>query len=305
MRDYFALQFRLVNRHLSDFGILSALGYLLMAIIFSGFTGYLFYVSSFASYVYALLALGFSSLLSEAGRTGFLKQHFSKQQFLIIRCVENSIVVLPFIIGLLIYQEWSLAVGVLIISGAFSFTSIEHKLNIVIPTPFYKYPFEFTIGFRKNYPVIILAGFLLVMAVLYGNANLGLFSVALVLLVCLVFYMQSETVYLVWIHALSPPQFLFHKVSLALLCATLLCMPFAAVMLIFFMDHAGYLALIYILGTIYLATAVLGKYAFFPAPMNVPQGLLMAFSFWFPPMLLFLLPYFYKRSIRQLKPVLQ
>jgi len=305
MRDYFALQFRLVNRHLSDFGIQPAFGYLLMAIIFSGFSAYLFYVSSFASYVYALLALGSSSLLSEAGRTGFLKQNFSQKQFLIIRCVENITLVLPFILGLLFYQQWLLALGVLIISAALSYTSIERNLNIVIPTPFYKYPFEFTIGFRKNYPVIILAGFLMVMAVLYSNANLGLFAVALVLLVCLMFYMQSEPVYLVWIHALSPSRFLLHKVSLALLYATLLCLPFAAVILIFFMGHAGYLSLIYILGILYLATTVLGKYAFFPAPMNVPQGLLMAFSFGFPPMLLFLIPYFYKRSVRQLKPVLQ
>jgi Kef-type K+ transport system membrane component KefB len=134
MRDYFALQFRLVNRHLSDFGIQPALGYLLMAIIFSGFTAYLFYVSSFASYVYALLALGFSSLLSEAGRTGFLKQHFSQKQYLIIRCIENITVVLPFIIGLLIYHEWLLALDLLFISAALSYTSIERNLNIVVPT---------------------------------------------------------------------------------------------------------------------------------------------------------------------------
>jgi hypothetical protein len=114
-------------------------------------------------------------------------------------------------------------------------------------------------------------------------------------------YRAGDTTYLY----LSPSQFLLHKVSLALLYATLLCLPFATVILIFFMSHAGYLALIYILGILYLATAVLGKYAFFPAPMNVPQGLLMAFSFSFPPMLLFLLPYFYRRSVRQLKPVLQ
>jgi len=131
MRDYFTLQFRLVNRHLSDFGIQPAFGYLLMAIIFSGFSAYLFYVSSFASYVYALLALGSSSLLSEAGRTGFLKQNFSQKQFLIIRCVENITLVLPFILGLLFYQQWLLALGVLIISAALSYTSIERNLNIV------------------------------------------------------------------------------------------------------------------------------------------------------------------------------
>jgi hypothetical protein len=117
--------------------------------------------------------------------------------------------------------------------------------------------------------------------------------------------MQSETVYLVRIHALSPSRFLLHKLSLAILYATLLCLPFTAVVLIFFIDHVGYLALIYAIGMLYLVTTVVGKYAFFPASMNVPQGLLMAFSFCFPPMLLFLLPYFYKRSIQQLKPVLQ
>lgn len=305
MRNYLALQFRLVNRHLSDFGIQPAVGYLLMAIIFSGFTAYLFNITPYAAYVYALMGLGFCSFLSEGGRIGFLKHHFSKQHFITIRGIENIMVAFPFIIGLIFYHDWLLAAGVLVASAALSYTSFERNLNIVIPTPFYKYPFEFTTGFRKNYTVIILAGFLMVMAVLYRNANLGLFAVALVLLVCLMFYMQSETVYLVWIHALSPSQFLFHKVSLALLYATLLCLPFAAVILIYFMDHAGYLAMIYLLGCIYLVTVVLGKYAFFPAPMNLPQGLLMAFSFWFPPMLLFLLPYFYKRSVRQLKPVLQ
>jgi hypothetical protein len=50
---------------------------------------------------------------------------------------------------------------------------------------------------------------------------------------------------------------------------------------------------------------LLGKYAFFPTTMNLPQGLLMAFSFLFPPMLLFLLPYFYRRCIHQLNPILE
>lgn len=304
MRDYLALQFRLINRHLSDFGIQPAVGYVLLAMLFSGFTAYLFYVSAYAAYLYALIALGFSSLLSDAGRIGFLKQHFSRQHFLIIRWVENILVVIPFIIGLLIYQQWLLASGVLMISGMLSYTSMERNLNMVIPTPFYQYPFEFVTGFRKNYPAILLAGFLMIMAVLYQNANLGLFSVALVLLVCLAFYTQSETIYFVWIHAMSPQRFLLHKITTAWIYATLLCIPFLAVLLIFFSSHAGYLALIYVLGMIYLTTTILGKYAFFPAPMNVPQGLLMAFSFWFPPMLLFLLPYFYIRSVRQLKPVL-
>jgi hypothetical protein len=85
----------------------------------------------------------------------------------------------------------------------------------------------------------------------------------------------------------------------------LICIPFAIVVLFFFKDQTGYLALVCGLGMIYLITTVLGKYAFFPAPMNLPQGLLMAFSFWFPPLLLFLIPYFYLLSVKKLKPVLE
>lgn len=304
MREYLSLQFRLLNRHLTDFGIQPALGYVLTAVVFSGLTAYLFYISPFASYLYALIAVAVSSLLSEGGRTGFLKQHFSQQDFLMIRSVENIIVVFPFIIGLLLHQEWLLAVGVLIISAMLSYTSLERQLNLVIPTPFYRYPFEFTIGYRKNYPILILAGFLMVMSVVYDNANLGLFVFAVVWLVCLVFYTQSETVYFVWIHALTPQGFLLHKIKLALMYATLLSLPFAGVVFVFFLHYTGYLALIYLLGIVYLVTAVLGKYAFYPMQMNLPQGLLMAFSFSFPPLLLFLIPYFYKRSVRQLTPIL-
>jgi len=104
---------------------LTLVGYGLLALIFSGFTAYLFYISAYAAYLYALIALGFSSPLSEAGRTAFLKQHFSREHFLIIRCVENILVVIPFIIGLLIYQQWLLALGVLVISKPGGFGAVN------------------------------------------------------------------------------------------------------------------------------------------------------------------------------------
>ena len=304
MRHYFLLQYRLINRHLIDFGIHPFLGYALGVLIFTALTAYLWYVTAYAPYVYALLGISMTSLLSEPGRVNFLRQWFSKKDFLTIRSLENLVVVSPFVIGLLVTGQWLFGLGITLISVLLSLTSVNSSLNIVIPTPFSRYPFEFAVGFRKNLLVLLIAVFLLAMAMLYANPNLGLFAVGLVMLVCLGFYMASEPTYLVWVHHMKPAGFLLHKIKLAVMNVSILVLPFAVVYAIFFPEYALYLLFVYPLGLLYLVTTLLGKYAFFPTTMNLPQGLLMGFSFLFPPMLLFLLPYFYRRSIQQLNPIL-
>lgn len=304
MQEYFLLQYRMINRHLTEFGIHPILGYLFGTMIFAGLTGYLWYVSTYAPYLYALLGISMTTLLSETGRVNFIRQWFSKRGFQQIRAMENLIVVIPFVIGLLVTRQWLFSLGVVIISLLLSFGSVNSSLNIVLPTPFSRYPFEFAVGFRKNVLAIVFALFLLFMAILYTNANLGLFAVGLVLLVSLSFYMSSEPAYLVWIHHLKPVAFLWHKIKLAIINVTILIIPFAILFVAFFQEYGLYLLILYPLGLLYLVTALLGKYAFFPTMMNLPQGLLIAFSFLFPPMLFFLLPYFYRRCIQQLNPIL-
>jgi hypothetical protein len=41
--------------------------------------------------------------------------------------------------------------------------------------PFYKYPFEFTVGFRTNYFMFFITYFLAIMAIHVDNFNLGIF----------------------------------------------------------------------------------------------------------------------------------
>ena len=304
MRHYFLLQYRIINRHLTDFGTHPLLGYVFSILIFTGFTAYLWYVSSYAPYIYALLGLSMTSMLSDTARVNFMKQCFSKKEFLQIRAVENLLLVLPFVLGLFVTGQWLLGFAIVVLGLLLSFISVNSSPNIVFPTPFSRHPFEFVVGFRKNLLVFLFAAFLLVMAILYTNANLGLFAVALVMLVCLLFYIASEPSYLVWVHHMTPAAFLWHKIKLAVLNVTILAIPFIVVYAIFFPEQSQFLLIVYPLGVAYLVTALLGKYAFFPSTMNLPQGLLMAFSFWFPPMLLFLIPYFYRRSLQQLNPIL-
>jgi hypothetical protein len=304
MRDYFLLQYRIINRHLSDFGIHPLSGYSSGVLMFAAFSAYLWYVTPYAPYIYALLGLSLTTLLSETGRINFMRQWFSKKAYLKIRIIENLIAVAPFVTGLLVTGEWLLGLALTFIGLMLSLSSVNNSLNIVIPTPFSSHPFEFTVGFRKNIFILFFSAFLMAMAILYTNANLGLFVIALVLLVCLAFYFSAETTYMVWVHNMRPAAFLWHKIKLAILNTSILVFPFVAVFVISFPSHGLYLLLLYPLGLLYIITALLGKYAFFPLAMNMPQGLLMAFSFWFPPLLLFLLPYFYRRCLQQLNPIL-
>lgn len=277
---------------------------MIATILFVAFTMYLWYVSSYAPYMYAVLGLTTTTLLSDTGRINFMRQCFPINSFKQIRALENLMVVFPFALGLLVTGQWLLGLVITLTSILLSLVSVNNSFTFVLPTPFSRYPFEFVVGFRKNFPVFLFAAFLLIMAILYNNANLGLFAVALVLWVCLAFYTSSEPAYFVWVHHMTPKSFLGHKIKLAVLNATILVIPFAVVFSIFFPEQSLYLLIIFPLSVVYLVTALLGKYAFFPTTMNVPQGLLMAFSFLFPPMLLFLLPYFYRRCIRQLNPIL-
>jgi hypothetical protein len=50
--------------------------------------------------------------------------------------------------------------------------------------PLYKYPFEFTVGFRTNYFMFFITYFLAIMAIHVDNFNLGIFSLILVFLSC-------------------------------------------------------------------------------------------------------------------------
>lgn len=304
MRDYFSLQFRILNRQLDEFGIKPLYGYLLGAVLFIGLTAYLWIATTYAPYIYALLGLSMTSLMANAGKINFILQHFSKPDLLRIRAVENLIASFPFFVGLLFHHAWIIAIAMVLMSLLLSLSSTRPSGSLVIPTPFSRNPFEFPIGFRNYLLVLVLAAFLLVMAILYTNANLGLFACGLVVLLGLTFYMASEQPYLVWIYNRTPGAFLWLKIRNALLSALLLILPYATTMLFVFSTHALYLMVILVLGVLYLTVAILGKYAFYPSVMNLPQGLVMALSFWFPPLLIFLIPYFYRRCLHRLQPYL-
>jgi hypothetical protein len=196
------------------------------------------------------------------------------------------------------------ALILLVLALILSFTISGKGTGFTIPTPFSRRPFEFPVGFRRSYPAVLLAVFLAVMAIVSGNVNLGIGAVMLMFLICITFYFNPEEVYYIWIFHFSPVKFLLHKTGTAMLYCTFLSLPVSITLAAFFPENAMALAGFQALGYIYLVAVILAKYSAYPHQINIPQIVILGLTLWLPPLLLAVIPFFFFRSVKQLKPIL-
>ncbi|MFN6083593.1 MAG: ABC transporter permease, partial [Fluviicola sp.] len=114
-----------------------------------------------------------------------------------------------------------------------------------------------------------------------------------------------EEDYFVWIFNQNPKQFLFSKMRISLVYSTVLMLPsFCVLMLVYYTDFliiTGFLLIAYLL----VFTVIVAKYSAFPKEMSITQGFLFVMSLFFPPLLLFVLPYFFNQSVKQLNSYLK
>ncbi|MEZ4918563.1 MAG: hypothetical protein R2792_05600 [Saprospiraceae bacterium] len=305
MKYYFTLQYRMLNRNLIEFGLPPVAGYILGLLGFIGLSEFLFYKTEFAAPIYVLLAVFAMAPWGAHQRNQFLKTCFNKQQYRRIRWMENALTALPFALFLLSKFEFLYGLGVLLLVPVLAMFQFENRFQGRLPTPFSRRPYEFPTGFRQAYPLFLLAYFLCVMGIGVGNFNLGAFALLLIFLCCMSFYGTPEGPYLVWIFAMEPRRFIWEKIKTAALYSVLLSLPIAGGLIWFFPENTYPVLGIMLLGSAYLMLMVLAKYAAFPEKINVPQAFMLGLSLWFPPMLLLVGPYFYKRAQERLKFYLQ
>jgi len=290
----------MLNRRFKDAGLEPWLAYLALALGFSGFSLYLFYKTDLAAPVYVLIALALLGGFSETRRNDFLNTCFGDQKLKKIRVAENLLAVLPFVAFLGYKQELLSALA--LISGCILLALVNFRttLNVTIPTPFYKKPFEFTVGFRNTFYLIIAAYALTGIAVSVGNFNLGIFAMLLLFVISMSYYGRPENEYYVWIHSHSARQFLLEKIKTALLYASGLALPIALVLGLVFPQNLNAILLCFLLGWSFLVFIIVGKYAAYPDEMNIPQGVLLALCIGFPPLLIVLIPYLFRQSENRL-----
>lgn len=304
VKSYFALQFILLKRQMSDFGLNPILGFLLLLIGFIGLSVFLFSKTNFASYLYVLIALSIVSRNGLESKNNFLKFTYNKVDYSTIRIVETLIVVFPFLCFLVF--KWDIKAALLLISLSSIFTCFDWgvRASMTIPTPFSKRPFEFLVGFRKWFFGFILAYFLTTMSVLSHNFHLGLFSLSFIFLICLSFYGTPEEKFYVWVYSISPNLFLLEKIKTSFIFTTALILPSIITLFIFFWPAFYEMGGIVVLGYLYLVTIILAKYSDYPNQINLPQGILIGLSILLPPFLLLLIPFFYYQSYKRLKETL-
>lgn len=304
MIEYFHLQFKILNRRIINFGLPLLIGYTLIPFVFILLSNYLFGNTEFAIYVYGLIAISFVSKLSEPKRNDFLKSIFNKDEYKKIRVIENVIYCLPFTFFLVSKNQFIFSVILNLFVIIIILLNFRTNINLPIPTPFSKNPFEFTVGFRKTFYVFPIAYFLTYISVSVGNFNLGIFSMLLIGITCFSYYSKIENEYFVWNYNLSSKKFLLEKMKTCLIYFSLLSLPIIITLGISFFNEIDILVVFTLLCYAYLSAIVFAKYSAFPNNMHLPQGILFALSFMFPPMLLIIIPLFYSQSIKKLNIVL-
>ena len=291
----------MTNRRLKDFGLEPTFGYLLILASFIGLSLFLFYKTEFAQYIYILISLTITSKLSEIGRNDFLKFCFNDRNYKLVRITENLASSMPFLLFLIYKQIFIGSIILVVISLILGLSSFKTRLNFTIPTPFYKKPFEFTVGFRNTFFIFPIAYILTLIAISVDNFNLGIFSLVLVFLVTLGFYTKPENEYFVWSFALTPKQFIIDKIKTALLFTSLLSLPIILTLCVFYYENMDALIAFYSIGCVFLITIISAKYAAYPDEMNLPEIIIIAISISFPPLLLVFAPFFYIKATNKLQ----
>lgn len=305
MLSYFKLQVKLIGRQLKDAGVKPIVGYAFLVVAFVAASVFLFYKTVYAPYLYVFMALGFVSPLSEKGRNDFLLLSFGTARYRQVRMLENLLVVLPFVAFLCFKLQFVWAVGLNVVAALWAFNSLNTQINLTLPTPFGRKPYEFAVGFRGSYYMVAIAYALTGIAIYVGNFNLGVFALLLLFGVMLSYYFQSEPEYFVWVHNTKPVRFLLGKVTIAVMYSTVLALPLVIALAVFFKAEALIPVGVMLLGYLYLACTITARYAVYPNDISLPQGILLTVCLVMPPAIIFILPYFINASTKRLQPVLK
>ena len=304
MNRYLSIQQKRFGRLLKSSGVHPIAAILFISACFLALSYFLLSSYEYANYLYPAIAIFLTSSLSKATRLQFLESCFSPKTYSKIRVVENSFVILPFIIFLIFYFHFISASVLLIIGLLLTRIKINNSLNWVFPTPYSKRPFEFIIGFRKTFLLFIGTYALTSISIFVDNFNLGIFSLGIQFLIVSMFYLnQSEPKLYVWIHAMTPDKFIVNKLKTAVLQSLILSSPILITLVIVYPSHYLIGLTVLVLGLLYLITAVLFKYAYYPK-LSIVQEMGYLICLLTPPILLIVIPLLYIRTKQNLNTIL-
>jgi hypothetical protein len=305
LKYYFKLQYWRIKRDLTGFGINPYAGLLLYLCSFIVVSILIFKKISLAPYVYPFIALLWIYSFGDEIRNQALQLIFPRKKYHKIRLVENLAGAFPFVCVLVIKNQSIQALLLLVFSGILSSSNSVNHSGIRIPSPFSKYPYEFTIGFRRLWFVILAVYIIGFISVYYQNFNLGMSCLLGIFLICLSFYSHLDPVFYVWIHAQSPENFLKRKIRTALIYSFWLSLMTLIPMCVFFTAWIDKIMIVWAIGLLYMIPGLLAVYVNYPMSMTLSHRFQFYFGIVFPPLFLLVVPNFYFQAINRLKPFLK
>ena len=296
MRFYFKLQYKRLYRTSAENGSNLFVGLFITSLLFIVGSVVLIDYFKYGTELYILALIICLNYIGTPDHIYFLKHYFSKRFVLKIRLVENSVIAFPFLIILFIYTSLPYFVIGLSTSILLALSNGFKLKNHIVYTPFYKKPFEFIIGFRNSWFILIGIYTITTVALVAYNFNLALVCLFLIFILCLKFYSIAESDEWIFLHKGSSRQFLFLKIKTALKQSIVLVFP--VLLALFILYPINYLMILsgLLFGITVLTSGVLAKYAFYPNVQSIIGGLIIVMGVFMPPLLIFTVPYLYSRA---------
>lgn len=219
--------------------------------------------------------------------------------------LEHLLLQLPFILYLLYERKFYGAVVLFVGAIMLSFYKQQLELRQTIPTPFKRMPFEFIVGFRKTF-ILVLAMYPLVwQAIQVDNFNLALFCLIANFLIFTSYYFEPEKVFFVWMFNKDPNKFLLHKIGFGILSSIILSAPLCLILLLWDPSNWFLILGVEMIGLVIIVAIILAKYSAFPHQMNLPQVILFTLCVVFPLLLFFAIPVFYFQAKKRLRLIIR
>ncbi len=298
---YLKLEWKLINRKLIKVGFNLTVFWIVVPALFSLIAWNLVQKDTISAWV---LLGGFSLLFQvppSKTHHDFLDSNIGKLKIALIRITRNLLLSIPLVLLFAAFYKWQQILALIVLALLFSQFKTPQINFFTIPTPYKKYPFEFIIGFRRFFWIWLILPPAVWLSSTYNNFSIALFALSIIMLIHIQFYNVQEPVWYIWNEAKTPSEFLFHKFKIGTICTVITNTIPTILVGIFLPESAWIAAALFALALIMTIFSILSKYAWIPNQISTLQGILFACNLFFPPLLLFSIPYLYKKAENNLK----
>ena len=304
IQQYFSIHRIRFERASLEFGLDSLVSYLFLLILFVGLSFVWMSKGKLTQWTYICPPTFVLFFISHPDRLQFYKQIYSEYTYNTIRWIENFMIAIPFLLFMLVNSLFLPFIALLSITIILSLKDRNLLTSIVLPTPFYRFPFEFTSGFRYSWILIIGLYALTIISCWVSNEALAIFSVLTLALTSILYYQNQESEYFIWIHNMDSKTFIIHKIKIAICYSLLIIIPMFILVVVMWPSYLLLTVSGVLSALMFLATLIAAKYTMYPQLFNLPLVLALLLGLVAPPILLILFPILYNKAIKNLKPIL-